>query len=60
MITGWKTFLSALLVAVFGALEVFDFTQFLTDQNSGYAAMGIAVVMMVLRKLTKTPVFKSE
>ena len=60
MLTGFKTFAVALALAVFGALESFDFTQFLDADNAGYVTTGIAVLMMVLRSITKTAPFKSE
>lgn len=60
MLTGYKTFLTALGVAVFGALETFDFTNYLNEQNAGIAALAVSVLMMVLRAVTKTPVLKSE
>ena len=60
MLKGWKTFIVALAVAVFGALESFDFTQFLDQDIAGYVVTGIGVVMFVLRALTSTPALKSE
>tara|TARA_R100000808_G_C2022909_1_gene70262 strand:- start:242 stop:424 length:183 start_codon:yes stop_codon:yes gene_type:complete len=59
MLKGWKTFLVALAVAVFGALEGFDFTSFLTEENAGYVTTAIGVVMFLLRSTTKTAVFKN-
>ncbi len=56
--TGFKTFIIALLIAIFGALEVFDFTTFLTVDNAGYVTAGIGIVMFILRALTKTPMFQ--
>lgn len=60
MLTGWKTFLVAIATAIFGALEALDFTQFLTEDNAGYATLGISLVMMVLRSVTKTAAFKAD
>lgn len=60
MIKGFKTFLFALLLTVFGALESFDFTSYLTEENAGYAAAGVGIVVFILRSITSTPLFKNE
>jgi len=60
MLNGWKTFVVALFIAIFGALESFDFTQFLDADIAGYVVSGIGVVMFILRAITSTPAFKSE
>lgn len=60
MLTGWKTFIVALAISVFGALEAFDFTQFLNADTAGYVTTGIGIVMFILRALTSTPLFKDE
>ena len=60
MLTGWKTFIAALLIAIFGALESFDYTAFLNAENAGYVTTGIAIVMMILRSVTNSPMFKDE
>lgn len=60
MLKGFKTFIVALLLAIFGALESFDFTQFLNEEVSGYVVLGVSVIMMVLRAITGTPIFSKE
>lgn len=60
MLDGYKTFLVALAIAIFGTLESFDFTQFLNAENAGYVTTGIAVVMMILRGLTNSSIFKND
>lgn len=60
MLKGWKTFLVALGLAVFGALESFDFTEFLTEENAGYVTTGVGILVFVLRALTSTPLFSSQ
>lgn len=60
MVSGWKTFIVSLMLAVFGALETFDYTQFLNESVASYVVTGVGVVMFILRALTKTPIFKSE
>ena len=57
---GWKTFIFGLLVTIFGALETFDFTSFFGESTGGLITSAIGVIIMVLRAITKTPVFKSE
>lgn len=57
MLQGWKTFVVSLLITVFGALESFDFTQFLSENIAGYVVTAIGVVMFILRALTKSPMF---
>lgn len=51
---GWKTILAAILTAIFGALEAFDFTNILNGDNSGFIVAGLAVVFAWLRKVTDT------
>ncbi len=58
MLSGWKTLIFAVLTAIFGALEVFDFTQFLNEENAGYVTSAIGVVIFILRTITKTPMLK--
>jgi len=60
MLTGWKTFLTAIAFSIFGALETLDFTQFLNADNAGYVTLALSVIMMILRALTRTPILKSE
>ena len=60
MLKGKKTFLVAVLLAIFGGLESFNFTNFLTEDISGYVTTGIAVIMMVLRALTTTAPLKND
>lgn len=56
--SGYKTFIISLLITIFGALEKFDYTQFLTEENTSYVVGGIGLVMFALRAVTKTPIFK--
>lgn len=60
MLTGWKTFIFAIALAVFGALEQFDFTQFLNEDNAGLVATIIGIVVMILRAITTSPIFKKS
>lgn len=60
MLNGYKTFIVALLITILGALESFDFTQFLDAENAGYAATAVGVLMMILRAVTKSPMFDKK
>ena len=60
MLKGKKTFLVAVLLAIFGGLESFNFTNFLTEDIAGYVTTGIAVIMMVLRAMTTTAPLKND
>lgn len=60
MLNGYKTFVAALAITIFGALEAFDFTQFLNADTAGYVTTGLGIVMFILRALTSTPLFKDE
>lgn len=57
---GLKTMIIAIALAVFGALEAFDFTAYLDATNAGYAVTGVGFVMGLLRLITTTPIGKSE
>ena len=54
---GYKTFIVSLLLTIFGALEAFDFTQFVGADNAGYIIVANGVIMYVLRRMTNTPIF---
>lgn len=58
MLQGFKTFAFALALIIFGALETFDFTQFLNAETAGIVTTIIGGVVMILRYLTKSPLFK--
>lgn len=55
--TGYKTIIFALLLTVFGALETFDFTSFLSAENAGIVTTLIGGAVAVLRYVTKNPIF---
>lgn len=57
MLTGWKTFIFGLLLAIGGALETFDFTSYLSADNAGLVTAIIGGIVMLLRYVTKTPMF---
>lgn len=52
---GYRTYLAAALVAIFGVLASTDWVAFLDDPKAGAVAIGSAVLMAAMRALTTTP-----
>lgn len=52
---GYRTYLAAALVALFGVLASTDWISFLDDPKAGAAAIGSAALFAVMRSLTDTP-----
>lgn len=57
---GFRTVLVAVLLAVFSALEAFDFTTIIPDQFEPFIVPIIPAIFAYLRTLTNTPFGKSE
>lgn len=55
MLLGFRTYIVAALVAIFGALAVVDWNVFLNDPSAGWTAIVSAVIFAVLRAFTTTP-----
>lgn len=53
--TGYRTYLAAALIAIFGALASTDWIAFLDDPKAGAVAVASAILMAVMRALTTTP-----
>ncbi len=53
--TGYRTYLAAALVAIFGALASTDWVAVLDDPKAGAVAVGSAILMAIMRTLTTTP-----
>lgn len=53
--TGYRTYLAAVLVAIFGALASTDWLAVLNDPKAGAVAIASAVLMAAMRAVTKTP-----
>jgi hypothetical protein len=51
---GWKTVALAVLTAIFGALELFDFTSVITGENAPFIISALGILFAYLRKLTTT------
>jgi len=52
---GYRTYLAAALVAIFGALAATDWVSFMDDPKAGAVAIVSAVLMAVMRTFTTTP-----
>jgi hypothetical protein len=52
---GYRTYIAAALIAVFGALASTDWIAVLNDPKAGAVAIGSAVVMALMRSVTTTP-----
>lgn len=59
---GWKTLAFALVVAIGGVVQTFDWTSVIPqDQTwSGMAMIGVGAVIAALRMVTNTSVGKSQ
>lgn len=53
--TGYRTYLAAALVAMFGVLASTDWITFLDDPKAGAVAVGAAILMAAMRAFTSTP-----
>lgn len=55
MLTGYRTYIAAALVAIFGALASTDWISFLDDPKAGAVAIASAILMALMRSFTTTP-----
>lgn len=55
MLQGYRTYIAAGLLAVFGVLAQTDWNGFLNDPKAGAVAIGSAVLFALLRTVTTTP-----
>lgn len=53
--SGYKTYVAAVLVAVFGVLAQTDWITFLNNPTAGLVAIGSAVLFAVMRAITNGP-----
>lgn len=57
MLTGYKTVIVGVALAILGALQGLDWATLITDPElAGWIVSGIGVVVTVLRLFTSTPV----
>ena len=52
---GYRTYVAAALVALFGVLASTDWISFLDDPKAGAVAIGSALLMALMRSFTTTP-----
>ena len=57
---GWRTIIFNVVSAVFGVLEASDFTNVVPPQYQGFVISGIALINIVLRARTNTPIGSKE
>lgn len=57
---GWKTLLFAIVLAIAGTLEAFDWATIVPEGFEGLALGVIGIIVGWLRKLTTTPLGSSE
>jgi hypothetical protein len=55
MLTGYRTYVVAGLVATFGVLASTDWVSFMNDPKAGAVAIGSGILMAVMRSITSTP-----
>lgn len=55
MLTGYKTYIAAALVAVFGLLASTDWVSFLSNPSAGATALITSLIFAVLRAITNGP-----
>jgi len=58
MLNGYKTYIVATLIAVFGVLAQYDWNGFLNDPKAGWVALASAVVMAIMRAITQSTTVK--
>ena len=55
MLTGYRTYLAAGLLALSGVLAQTDWVSFLANPKAGLVAIGSAALMAIMRSITSTP-----
>lgn len=53
--TGFRTYIAAAMVAVFGVLQATDWVSVLANPKAALPTIGIAVLMAIMRSVTTTP-----
>jgi len=53
--TGYRTYIAAALVGLFGVLAQTDWVSFLANPKAGAVAIGSAVLFAIMRSVTTTP-----
>lgn len=55
MFTGYRTYIVAIVTAVFGVLASTDWVTFFNDPKAGWSIVAMSVLMAVMRSITTTP-----
>jgi len=58
MLNGYKTYIVAALIAVFGVLSQYDWNGFLNDPKAGWVALASAILMAIMRAITQSTTVK--
>ena len=53
--TGFRTYIAAALAAVGGVVAMTDWVSFISNPKAGATALGMAILMAVMRSITSTP-----
>lgn len=54
-LTGYRTFIAGGLTCIFGLLATTDWVSFLNNPKAGAIAIGVGILMGLLRLITNTP-----
>lgn len=52
---GYRTYIAAILAALFGLLAQTNWIEFLANPKAGLVALGMSILMIVMRAITTTP-----
>ena len=52
---GFRTYIIAGATAIFGALAMVDWNQFLQDPKAGASVVAMSILMAIMRSITSTP-----
>ena len=55
MLTGYRTYIVSILIAIFGVLEMTNWNAILDNPQAGMVALGSAILMAIFRTITRTP-----
>lgn len=55
MLEGYRTYLVSALIAIFGVLAATDWNSVIDNPQAGFVAIGAAIIMAIMRSITKTP-----
>jgi len=53
--TGFRTYIAAALAALGGVIAMTDWVSFMSNPKAGATALGMALLMAIMRSITTTP-----